>query len=152
VKRWLCLFLVIMGIASSGHGQGKSDVSVPFTLAWSQGKCVGCKTAFELGRIQFVSRNEAWAVGFTYGPPRSQGSGDFIVVHTKDAGHTWTELPQTRQHAGGEDGPPAFSFVDPARGLQLLLGREAILLASQGVSRHSRACPAVLATPYRGPY
>ena len=116
MKRWWCLLVVVMGVATARHRQGKSDVSVPFTLAWSQGKCIGCKTAFELGRIQFVTPNEAWAVGFTYGPPGSEGSGDFIVVHTKDAGHTWTELPQTRQHAGGEDGPPAFSFVDAARG------------------------------------
>jgi photosystem II stability/assembly factor-like uncharacterized protein len=116
VKRCWCLLFVVAGVASAGYGQGKSNPSVPFILTWGEGKCVGCKTALELGRIQFVNRSEAWAVGYTYGPPGSQGSGDFIVVHTKDAGHTWSELPQTRQHAGGEGGPPAFSFVDAARG------------------------------------
>jgi photosystem II stability/assembly factor-like uncharacterized protein len=104
------------GAAWVALGQGKSGTAVPFTLTWSEGTCVGCKTAFELGRIQFVSRTEAWAVGFGYPPPEAQGAGDFIVVHTKDAGRTWREVPQTRQHTGDEDGPPAFWFLDAARG------------------------------------
>lgn len=116
MKRWWCLLFVVVGVASAGHGQDKSGENVPLTLSWSGGKCIDCRTADNLGRIQFLSRSEAWAVGFTYGPPGSQGAGDFIVVHTNDAGHTWRELPQTRQHAGGEDGPPAFSFVDAAHG------------------------------------
>ncbi len=110
------LLFVLSGVAAVAYGQGKSDAIAPFTLAWSEGKCVGCKIAFELGRIQFISRNEAWAVGCNYPPPGANGAGDFVVVHTKDAGHTWRELPQTRQHAGDADGPPAFSFLDAARG------------------------------------
>lgn len=47
---------------------------------------------------------------------RAQGVGDYIVVHTRDAGHTWREVRQTYQHAGDADGPPAFSFLDAARG------------------------------------
>jgi photosystem II stability/assembly factor-like uncharacterized protein len=109
-------FLFLLHVASVAFGQGKPDTIVPFTLAWSEGKCVGCKTASQLGRIQFISRSEAWAVGYSYPPPGAQGAGDFIVVHTKDTGHTWREVPQTRQHAGDEDGPPAFSFLDSARG------------------------------------
>jgi len=106
--------MVVM--VSGGYGQDKSAANVPFTLSWSDGKCIRCETAYELGRTQFVSRNEAWAVGFTYGPPGSQGSGDFIVVHTNDAGHTWREVPGTSEHAGDADGPPAFSFLDAKRG------------------------------------
>jgi photosystem II stability/assembly factor-like uncharacterized protein len=115
LKRWLSLLLVVGGAASAGYGQNKLNARFPFTLTWTEGKCVGCKIAFELGRIQFVSRNEAWAVGTNFGLA-SQGSGDFVVVHTKDAGHTWRELPQARQHAGDYDGRPAFSFLDAARG------------------------------------
>lgn len=111
---WLPLIAFIVECA--GYGQAKLGAKVPFTLTWTEGKCVGCKTALELGRIQFVSRSEAWAVGYSYPPPGAQGSGDFIVVHTKDSGHTWKELLQTRQHAGDPDGPPAFSFLDAARG------------------------------------
>lgn len=102
------------GVVSTGYGQGKLTATAPFTLAWIQGKCIDCNTAAGLGRIQFVSRSEAWAVGYNYASP--QGAGDFLVIHTKDAGHTWQELPQTRQHAGDLDGPPAFSFLDAARG------------------------------------
>lgn len=112
---WRFLF-VLAGVASIAYGQGKSDMIGRFSLAWSEGKCVGCKTAFELGRIQFISRSEAWAVGCNYPPPGANGAGDFIVVHTQDAGHTWREVAQTRQHAGDADGPPAFSFLDAARG------------------------------------
>ncbi len=112
---WWLLF-VLTGLGSAGYAQDESAASVPFTLSWSEGKCVGCKIASELGRIQFVSRSEAWAVGCNYPPPGAQGSGDFIVIHTKDAGRTWREVSQTRQHAGDPDGPPAFSFLDAARG------------------------------------
>jgi len=112
--RWSLLALA--AIASVGYGQGKVAAGAPFTLRWSEGKCVDCKTAAQLGRIQFVSRSEAWAIGYNFGPPGPQGSGDFVVVHTKDAGHSWTEVPQTRQHAGDADGPPAFSFLDAGRG------------------------------------
>ena len=113
--RWRLSF-VLAGVASGTYGQGNSDTIVPFTVAWTEGKCLGCKTAFELGRIQFISRNEAWAVGCNHSPPGANGAGDFVVVHTKDAGHMWNEVPQTRQHAGDADGPPAFSFLDAARG------------------------------------
>ncbi len=110
------VLFTLAAVASVVCGQGRSGSIVPFSLAWSEGKCVGCKTAAQLGRVQFISRSDVWGVGFNFGPPGSQGSGDFVVVHTEDAGHTWREIPQTRQHAGDLDGPPAFSFLDAARG------------------------------------
>jgi len=108
---WLLLFVI--SIPSTVYAQGDRQQTVPFTLDWTKGKCVRCETAVGLGRIQFVNRDHAWAVGFRYG---EQGAGDFIIVHTKDGGHTWREVRQSRQHAGDEDGPPAFSFLDAARG------------------------------------
>ncbi|MBZ5498061.1 MAG: hypothetical protein LAP85_16805 [Acidobacteriia bacterium] len=116
MKFWHSSLVVMFAISALIHGQDKFGETVPFSLAWVEGKCVDCQTALMLGRIQFVSRNEAWAVGVAYPPPGAQGAGDFIVVHTKDAGHTWRELRQTREHAGDEDGPPAFSFLDSERG------------------------------------
>lgn len=116
VKLWCCLLFVVTVTLPPSRGQEKSETTVPFTLKWTKGKCVGCKISDQLGRIQFVSRSDAWAVGLSHGAPGSQGSGDFIVVHTRDAGHTWKELRQAYQHAGGEDGPPAFSFLDADRG------------------------------------
>jgi photosystem II stability/assembly factor-like uncharacterized protein len=51
-----------------------------------------------------------WAVGFDQ-PLR----GSFVVVHSTDAGRTWKELPQVHEYAG-PDKPPAFWFLDRARG------------------------------------
>lgn len=113
MKPWCCLLLFVTFMPATIYAQQNGEQTVPFTLDWTKGECVRCETAVDLGRIQFVNVDQAWAVGFQYG---EQGAGDFIVVHTKDAGHTWREVRQTRQHAGGEDGPPAFSFLDAARG------------------------------------
>jgi len=115
VKRgWSILFLVAASIAFARDHRG--NMAAPFTLHWNQGKCLSCQTASGLGRIQVISRQEAWAVGFRYPPPGYPGAGDFVAVHTKDAGLTWTEVSETRMHAGDVDGPPAISFLDAARG------------------------------------
>jgi photosystem II stability/assembly factor-like uncharacterized protein len=90
-----------------GYGQA---ANAPFTLSWREGKCIECKTAGRLGRIQFVNRGDVWAVGFDQ-PLR----GSFVVVHSTDAGRTWKELPQVHEYAG-PDRPPGFSFLDRARG------------------------------------
>jgi photosystem II stability/assembly factor-like uncharacterized protein len=115
LKRWLSLLLVVGSAACFAYGQNKSAVSPPFTLAWTVGKCVECKITVEFGRIQFVSRTEAWAVGTNFGLPGSS-AGDFVIIHTKDAGLTWREFSRASQHAGDLDGPPAFSFLDAVRG------------------------------------
>lgn len=84
--------------------------NAPFTMSWQEGKCVECKTARRLRQIQFVNRSDVWAVGFDQ-PLR----GSFVIVHSIDAGRTWRELPQVHEYAG-PDRPPAFSFLDHARG------------------------------------
>jgi len=109
-RLWLVLW-ALTHAAFIVYGQGGLAVGPPFTLRWTEGRCKGCKIAVGLGRIQFVSRSEAWGVGCTYLP-----SQDFVVVRTDDAGRTWTEVSQTAQHAGDADGPPAFSFLDSERG------------------------------------
>jgi len=96
----------------TGYGQGQKAASPPFELTWSEGRCVGCKTAAQLGKVQFASRNDVWAVGDS----GAHAAGPFIVVHSTDAGRTWREMPQTYQYPGAPDGPPAFSFLDAARG------------------------------------
>jgi photosystem II stability/assembly factor-like uncharacterized protein len=101
--------LVLLSIV---YGQDKKAAIPPFTLSWSEGSCIECKIAAGLGHVQFVTRSDVWAVG----PKRDQGGGNFIVVHSTDAGRTWREVPQTHQYAGDPDGPPAFSFLDAARG------------------------------------
>jgi photosystem II stability/assembly factor-like uncharacterized protein len=102
----------LMLLSTIGSGQDKKTASPPFELTWTKGKCVGCKIAAGLGRVQFVGRNDVWAVGDN----GAHTSGPFIVVHSTDAGRTWREMPQTYQYPGDPDGPPAFSFLDATRG------------------------------------
>jgi photosystem II stability/assembly factor-like uncharacterized protein len=93
--------------ALAGYGQ---SAKVPFTLGWQNGKCTQCTIPVRLGDIQVVSRSDIWAVGFDQ-PLR----GSFVVVHSTDAGRTWKEVPRVKMYAG-PDIPPAFSFLDRARG------------------------------------
>ncbi len=111
VTQPVVMIVVLAELVSAGYGQNPKAKSTPFTLTWTMGKCLGCKTAAGLGEIQFVSRSEVWAVG-------SKGDlndVDTIVVHSTDAGRTWREVPQTRQ-VTDPDGQLAFSFLDVARG------------------------------------
>ncbi len=84
----------------------------PFDVTWVRGKCVGCKVAVDLDRIQWLSRDQAWGIGWRFPPPGAEGSGDYVLLQTGDAGRTWRELPDTRQHAG----PPAFWFLSVSVG------------------------------------
>jgi len=102
----------IVLLSAIGSARVPKTANSPFTLTWSEGRCVGCKTAKGLGRVQFVSRNDVWAVGCS----GAHAAGPFIVVHSTDAGRSWREMPQTLQYPGDPDGPPAFSFLDAMRG------------------------------------
>ena len=99
-------------LPSIGNGQDQKTANSAFALTWSEGKCIGCKTAAQIGRVQFVSRRDVWAVGVD----GAHAAGPTILVHSTDAGRTWREMPQTYQYPGEPDGPPAFSFLDPMRG------------------------------------
>jgi photosystem II stability/assembly factor-like uncharacterized protein len=102
-------WLVFLSIA--GYGQNQKAMKTPFTLTWSEGKCLGCKNAAALGEIQFVSRSEVWGVG----SKNVLNEVNTIVVHSTDAGRTWREVPQSQQYTD-PDGRLAFSFPDAAHG------------------------------------
>ncbi len=104
--------LGLVVLSMTGYGQDPKVASPPFDLTWTKGRCVGCRTAKQLGRVQFVSRQEVWAVGDS----GAHAAGPFIVVRSTDAGRTWREIPQTHQYPGEPDGPPAFWFLDAMRG------------------------------------
>jgi photosystem II stability/assembly factor-like uncharacterized protein len=86
------------------HGQQASETG-GFALAWLEGGCSACEVARGIDQIRFTSASEAWAVGCNFGP---EGTGDYVVVRTKDAGRTWTEVSQTYEHAGS----PSLSFIN----------------------------------------
>jgi photosystem II stability/assembly factor-like uncharacterized protein len=93
------------------HSQPVSFSGVPFVLSWSEGECVGCGIARSLGHIQFTAPMEAWAEGINFSQ-NGEGTGDYVVVHTKDFGRTWAEVSGTAQHGSS----PSFSFSDAANG------------------------------------
>jgi photosystem II stability/assembly factor-like uncharacterized protein len=111
LKKPAAMMFVLAELVSVGYGQNQKATNAPFTLAWSNGRCIGCKTAARLGEIQFVSRGEVWAVGSDGG----SGGLNIIAVHSTDAGRTWREVPQT-YHYTDPDGRLAFSFLDVAHG------------------------------------
>ena len=55
-----------------------------------------------------MTRSEAWGIGLSF----ETSGGDYVLVHSVDAGKTWRELPDTHQYAV----PPTFSFLDAAHG------------------------------------
>ena len=112
MTRLLMAALGLVLLSTIGNGQGPKTANSPFALTSSEGRCIGCKTAAQLGKVQFISRKDVWAVGAS----GAHAAGPFIVVHSTDAGRTWREMPQTLQYPGEPDGPPAFSFLDPMRG------------------------------------
>src|ERR1700689_5314934 len=105
------MMFVLAELVSVGDGQDQKAANPPFTLTWSEGKCLGCKNAAWLGEIQFVSRIEVWGVGLK----DELNAVNTIVVHSTDAGRTWREVPQSQQYTD-PDGRLAFSFLDAARG------------------------------------
>src|SRR5579871_331462 len=91
-------------LASIAYGQDRKAANPPFTMTWSEGKCVGCKIAARLGEIQFVSRSEVWGVG----SENHLGGVNTIIVHSTDGGRTWKEVPQSEQYTD-PDAQLAFS-------------------------------------------
>jgi photosystem II stability/assembly factor-like uncharacterized protein len=103
---WIALCLLCRAFGQDPESQ---LTFAPFTLTWLEGKCPGCKIAADLTEVQWVNRNEAWAIGMSVPP---QGALDYSIVHTTDSGRSWKELPNSWQHAG----PPAFTFLDAGHG------------------------------------
>jgi photosystem II stability/assembly factor-like uncharacterized protein len=104
---WLALSLVL-----SALGHALSGAGLPFDLTWVEGKCMGCTMPWSLGATLFTSPSEAWAVGATGPKPGTEGMGYRALLHTKDGGHIWTEVPRTEYYAI----PPSVAFLDVKMG------------------------------------
>jgi photosystem II stability/assembly factor-like uncharacterized protein len=83
---------------------------LPFQVSWTTGTCASCETARSVGSVQFAHDRDAWALG--YNPPGETGAGDWSILHTRDGGLTWRELPSSFQH----NEPPSLSFVSAREG------------------------------------
>jgi photosystem II stability/assembly factor-like uncharacterized protein len=104
---WSLLFLSFSPIKT----QEQSSKTQPFTLTWVKGECRHCPIARQLSKIRFVSKTEAWGIGFLWNY-RGQGSGDYVIVHTVDGGRIWKELSTSSVHAV----EPSFAFLNPKVG------------------------------------
>lgn len=111
IRILLLLFVYLVLSDNAASSQNQPTKTTPFTLTWIEGKCKHCKIARQLAEIQFVSKTDAWAVGFLW-PYHGQGSGDYVMVHTTDGGITWKEFAASGMHAAA----PTFSFLDAQRG------------------------------------
>ncbi len=103
---------VLLALAFCLAGCACRQAGAPFKLTWTEGQCDWRQVATDLRDVQFVSRREAWGIVFSAPPPGAQGTGDYVVAHTTDAGRTWKEVPQSPQHAVA----PSFWFVDSTHG------------------------------------
>ena len=122
--------------ASPAVSRAADAPSLPFTLSWTHGICSGCQTAKNLGDVQFVSSDEAWGIGYV--APGETGTGDYSILHTRDGGKTWTELPSSYQH----NDPPRLSFSSQRRGwvmiADVVAAEQRLLQTSDGGAHWSR--------------
>ncbi len=79
--------------------------SSPVRVSWAHGICRGCLIATSISDVEFVSASEAWAIG--YAPPGGAGAGDYTILHTRDGGRSWVEIPATYSH----NEPPSLSLA-----------------------------------------
>ncbi len=66
---------------------------------------------WKLDDMLFTSLTEAWAVGATGPEPGTEGMGSRVLLHTKDGGRIWTEVPRTENYM-----PPSVAFLDVKTG------------------------------------
>lgn len=121
---WPLLFLFVFSI----EAQKRNPNTQPFTLTWIQGKCERCPIARQLSKVKFVSKTEAWGVGFLWNY-HGQGAGDYVIAHTTDGGRTWRELSASRVHAI----EPSFAFLTPKVGWISYMNSDAEYIAKHTV-------------------
>jgi photosystem II stability/assembly factor-like uncharacterized protein len=87
--------------------------SVPF-MESVQGRCVDCPPRYQLGDFQFLTPTVGWANAFVVTVTEGHVSQYSRVVHTADAGRTWTVVNRVETY--GVDVQPAFWFINPREG------------------------------------
>ena len=85
--------------------------STPFDLLWTAGSCRNCEIVRQLGAIGLFSPGTVLAEGHFF-PTEGQGSGDYSVVRSNDAGGHWVEIARSRMHAT----EPSISFLNEKTG------------------------------------
>jgi photosystem II stability/assembly factor-like uncharacterized protein len=79
-----------------------------------RGRCVGCERPYQLSHFQFVTPLEAWATAFQIVVSDGHVSQNSGVLHTSDAGKTWTPVAGVETY--GVEVEPAFWFISARKG------------------------------------
>jgi photosystem II stability/assembly factor-like uncharacterized protein len=107
----ICKFLCTSLIFAMVHIAFGQSSSAPFDLAWTSGTCRNCEAVRQLGDLGlFTSRSIV--VGGYFFPTEGEGTGDYSVVRSNDAGRHWVEIPKSRMHATN----PSISFLNEKTG------------------------------------
>ncbi|HLY54621.1 MAG TPA: hypothetical protein VKS60_03635 [Stellaceae bacterium] len=128
----------LLGVARPASPRTIEPANLPFTLSWTQSICRNCKTASTLSDVRYVAADEAWAIGYT--PPGETGTGDYSILHTRDGGNTWAEIPSSYQH----NIPPKLSFLSRREGWIMIadiVAAEQRLLETSDGGEHWRRLP-----------
>ena len=107
LRGYLCSVLVT-AIVPAGFGQSSS---APFDLRWTAGSCRNCEIVQQLGDVGLFAPRTVLAGGYFF-PTEGQGSGDYSVVLSNDAGRHWVEIARSRMHAT----EPSISFLNEKTG------------------------------------
>ena len=107
LRRFLCSVLVL-AMVPVAFGQSSS---APFDLLWTLGSCRNCEIVRQLGGVGLFAPGTVLAGGYFF-PTEGQGSGDYSVVRSDDAGRHWVEIARSRMHAT----EPSISFLNEKTG------------------------------------
>jgi photosystem II stability/assembly factor-like uncharacterized protein len=106
-RRLLCSALMF---AATPIAFGQSS-SAPYDLLWTAGSCRNCEIVRQLGDVGLLGPKTIVAGGYFF-PTEGEGSGDYSVVRSNDAGIHWIEIAKSRMHAT----EPSISFVSAKTG------------------------------------
>src|SRR5579863_5730033 len=85
----------VLSLAPIAFGQ---SATAPFDLLWTAGTCRNCEIVRQVGDVGLIGPSTFLAVGY-YFPAEGQGSGDYSLVRSNDAGRHWVEIARSRMHA-----------------------------------------------------
>jgi photosystem II stability/assembly factor-like uncharacterized protein len=106
--RGLLCSVLVLAMVPVAVGQSSS---APFDLKWTAGSCRNCEIVRQLGDVGLFAPVTVLAGGYFF-PTEGEGSGDYSVIRSSDAGKHWVEIARSRMHAT----EPSISFLNEKTG------------------------------------
>lgn len=85
--------------------------SAAFDLLWTAGSCRNCEIVRQFDDVAWFA-TRTMVAGGSFFPTEGEGSGDYSVIRSTDAGKHWTEIKKSRMHAT----EPSISFMNEESG------------------------------------